>query len=260
MNFEDFTEQIFFATLRIEFPNKQTMGTGFLVHVPSSIEGLGYFLLVSNKHILNDPREELRIVFHGIDEKQNIPKLTEHHAFAINKIEEGAYYAHPSPGIDLACLNVSDLFNIPDKKFYVRTLSSDQFSDFTDSDLQAGKEVLFVGYPEDRYDHAHNLPILRGGKIASIPKIDFENMPLFLVDAQVFQGSSGSPIFTLLGGNYKLIGVIAETMIKSQKLEVVEKTPTTTIHQVIGIGLAYKVTCVRELIRHSVIELNKFRK
>lgn len=260
MNFETFTEQVFFATLRIELPNKKTMGTGFLVRVPSIIEGKSYFFLVSNKHVIKGTKEELRIVFHTQTESKNAPNLKKHHQIAINKIEDGAYYAHPSKAVDLACLNISEILNIPNIKFYIRALSLNQFADFTESDLNAGKEILFVGYPEDRYDHIHNLPILRGGRIASIPQVDFENAQQFLVDAPVYHGSSGSPVFAILGSTYKLIGVITATMIKKQKLEMVEQTPTATMSQIIGIGLVYKSISVKELIEHAKSALDKLVK
>lgn len=260
MNFEIFTEQVFFATLRVELPNKRSMGTGFLVKVSSVKEGEDYIFLVSNRHVIKDTKEELRIVFHTKNDSKNSPDLKKHHQIAINKIEDGAYYTHPSKDVDLSCLNISEVFNIPGKKFYIRTLSLNQFADFRESDLNAGKEILFVGYPEDRYDHIHNLPILRGGRIASIPQIDFENNPQFLVDAPVYQGSSGSPVFAIIGNTYKLIGVISATMIKGQKLEIVEQIPTAIMPQIIGIGLVYKSTSVKELIEYAKSALDELRK
>ena len=260
MDYETFTEQVFFSTLRIEFPSKATMGTGFIVKSPSKVPGRVYTFLVSNKHVINDPRDILRIVFHSRDDDKATPNLNKHHEFEINKIADGAYYTHPSEDVDLACLNISDLLNRSDK-FYMRMLDSSIMSDYNEPDLQAGKEILFVGYPEDRYDHAHNLPILRGGRIASLPKVDFEKDPVFLVDAPVFPGSSGSPVFAVLGGYYKLIGVVTQTMIKHQKLEMVEKAKERQLvaPQTIGIGLAYKSTCVKQLIDYATDRLNRLR-
>ncbi len=256
MKFDVFQEQIFFATVRIEKPIKNSMGTGFLVRIPSRKEGQEYVFLVSNKHVLTDPKDEVRMIFHKKNDIENIPELEENIPLAINEIADGAYYAHPDPNIDLACLNLSSIFNLG-IKIYHRTLRLDLFADFTEYDLQAGNEVVFVGYPENRYDQVHNLPILRGGRIASLPKIDFEKKPFFLIDAQVFGGSSGSPVFTILNKKYRFIGVVCATMIKQQELQITEALAASVVNQIIGIGLVLKAAHVKELLSYAVNKLDK---
>jgi hypothetical protein len=57
------------------------------------------------------------------------------------------------------------------------------------------QEVKFIGYPIGMWDEKHNLPIVRRGMTASDPVVDFNGRREFLIDAAVFPGSSGSPVY-----------------------------------------------------------------
>ena len=120
---------------------------------------------------------------------------------------------HPDPDVDLACLNVTGIRD-EEKQIFYRTINLELVCDFTEPNLLPGSEVLFLGYPENRFDTKNNLPILRRGYIGSMPKVDFEGRQQFLIDAQVFPGSSGSPVFTSLNGKMMLLGIVTETMVK----------------------------------------------
>ena len=69
-----------------------------------------------------------------------------------------------------------------------------------------------------------------------------------VIDAQVFPGSSGSPVFTVLGGKYKLVGVVTETMIRHQQLQAIPVGVAAGVQQVLGLGIILKATLVKELI------------
>jgi hypothetical protein len=101
---------------------------------------------------------------------------------------------------------------------YFRHYSDQQLLEEASQTLSLGQDVFFIGYPENRFDVTHNLPLLRKGCIASAPNVDFNGKRQFLIHAQVFQGSSGSPVFALTGGEFKIAGVISQTMIKNSTL------------------------------------------
>lgn len=103
----------------------------------------------------------------------------------------------------------------------------------------------------------HNLPILRRGYIASIPKVDFNAKGQFVIDAQVFPGSSGSPVFCLIGRKFKLIGIVTETMIKNEILQMVPTQTAPGFHQFLGLGLVIKGNFVKDLIDHVVDKINQ---
>ena len=70
--------------------------------------------------------------------------------------------------------------------------------------IALGSDVIFVGYPENRYDVVNNLPLIRKGSIASMPNINFNGKGQIVIDAQIFPGSSGSPVFVDWDGKYSI--------------------------------------------------------
>lgn len=62
--------------------------------------------------------------------------------------------------------------------------------------------VTFFGYPNGIWDTANFLPIARRGVTATPISIDFQGKKQFLIDASVFPGSSGSPVFIINTGMY----------------------------------------------------------
>jgi hypothetical protein len=90
------------------------------------------------------------------------------------------------------------------------TVAATDFATFTEDRLLPACEVLFVGYPNDVYDQVNNLPVIRAGKIASMPKVDFNGKPEFLIDAHVWPGSSGSPVFARVYDRYRLVGMLGQ--------------------------------------------------
>ena len=170
--------------------------------------------------------------------------------FSIKDFPE-LYYEHPDQDVDLACINISI---IDSKNAFYKHIYLEMFSTCDEAELLPGNEVWFIGYPENRYDVIHNLPILRKGFIASIPHIDYNGKKHIVIDAQVFPGSSGSPVFTNIDGKYRLVGVISETMIKNQKLQEIAAISDSQVQQIIGLGLIQKSTLVKELIDNVISE------
>ena len=108
--FDTFEEQVFFSTVRIERPDTQSMGTGFLVSINAPIKNQRYVFLISNKHVLDDPGKETRLVFHTtLDNK--IPNLGDTFKFNILQFQNG-YYIHDNPEADLALLNISEFYEL----------------------------------------------------------------------------------------------------------------------------------------------------
>ncbi len=198
MNLKHFEEQVFFAAVRIVTPTADgvgdSVGTGFLYQSPlPDMPERSVTLLISNRHVLKNPSGAISLVFHKKDVATDRPKLGE--TFTVSdKSYEGVFCGHPDQEVDLACINIS-VITRPEHGVFYRNLTSELLPTFTEDQLVPGIDVYFVGYPENRFDVKHNLPIMRRGYIASIPKVDFNGRSEFLIDAQVFPGSSGSPVF-----------------------------------------------------------------
>jgi len=75
--------------------------------------------------------------------------------------------------------------------------------------LRAGADVSFLGFPDVMPGTSDAFPILRSGKVASYPVGPSNTQGYFLIDADVYPGDSGAPVFrTGRGGRPVLAGVI----------------------------------------------------
>lgn len=64
-----------------------------------------------------------------------------------------------------------------------------------DIPVSAGRDVSVIGFPYgQRTSDSNYTPIWVRGTIATEPEFDFDDRPLFLVDARTRQGQSGSPV------------------------------------------------------------------
>jgi hypothetical protein len=252
MELDKFEEQVFFTTVRITISQRSgegaSIGTGFIFQAPlNDDQNRTAILLISNKHVYGDTNQKIALNFHRRDPNDAArPLLGQTKSLEADEFSS-VYSEHSDPDVDLACLNIS-IISQPDQEIFYKNLYPDMLSDFQEPDFLPGKEVWFVGYPENRYDIAHNLPILRKGSIGSVPKVDFNGRKQMVIDAQVFPGSSGSPVFTVLGGKYKLIGVVTETMTRHQQLQAIPVGVAAGVQQVLGLGIILKATLVKELI------------
>lgn len=258
MKLDRFQEQVFFTTVRITLPGRGTessLGTGFLARVELN-EEQSALVLVSNRHVFGDGATSIVTDFHRMGTGSFEPMLGERVTFHRPDEFSDLLIPHPNPEIDLAGFLATDIA-LPHHEVFWKAWRPSQIIDTDDPRLVAGQEVWFVGYPEGRFDAKHNLPILRRGSIASIPGVDFNGEPMFVIDAQVFPGSSGSPVFVKLDNAFLLVGVIAQTMIRNQKLEAVPVGEAAGVQQVIGLGLVLKSRLLTELLDHATAELRR---
>jgi hypothetical protein len=266
-------EQLLFSTLRIEILSAnnelQSIGTGFLLAV--KLDDLqAVILLVTNKHVLQGGKN-LRLSFHKKNLDKSGPQLGSTHQFTIFDYRQ-AVREHTDQNIDLACINVSTPISNLNNEIYYTCIDESLLATFDEEELDVAQRITFIGYPDNRFDYAHNLPVFRSGLIASHPKVDFNGMKQFIIDAQVFPGSSGSPVLInltlenykkqiVVGGpqKIKLLGVVAATMIRHNRIEVLPTgLPQQLVTQeTIGLGIIYKSTALRELIDYVVDRIKR---
>lgn len=254
-------EQLLYTTLRIECfdsNNRQySIGTGFLLSRPVGENAIKIYL-VSNKHVLVGA-ESIALTFTHM--KNGEPEHGNNLRFPINNVGANVV-GHPNSNVDIAILECTGLFLMLQNQLFVKTVSYDMLSDFTEPELNVAENVLFVGYPDNRYDAKNNLPLIRQGLIASHPKYDYNGDPVFIMDAQVFPGSSGSPVYidmtfeNIKNGQIvigqkkiKLLGIVAQTMIRNNKLAAIPTGVQIATQEVIGLGIVFKSTAIKELIR-----------
>lgn len=251
MEFTKFEEQVFLITVIIENLTDNEVGTGFLIKKPIK-EGFEQILLFSNKHVFWGKKDmlkqgiskNLRITMHRKDAEGGYTLGTTHTFGFELKRNEPSYCEHPDENVDVACVNISGAANVGVDLHY-KAVDTENFFNFERRDIISGEKVIFVGYPTGFYDQANFLPILRTGTIASIPSVDFNGKSQILIDAQVFPGSSRSPVFVPVNGHYKLLGIISEAFYKGLDFVEIESTNQPEIDKIkiptqwIGLGLLY---------------------
>ncbi len=196
MKIETIAEQLLFATLRIEAP--PWVGTGFIMTHKWAEDKKGPFL-VTNKHVIQGSKTG-RITFTKKDPSGESYSPSIGLTSAVNFSQsDWQWTGHPSRDIDIAVLPLapitSHLENIGHPPYFRSIPTSAIPEGDALQDFDVVEEILFVGYPSGVYDGANNLPIFRKGITATCLTIDYEGRPIFLIDASVFPGSSGSPVF-----------------------------------------------------------------
>lgn len=249
-----------FTTLRVE--TDPHVGTGFIVNHKWA-EGREGPFLVTNKHVVQSSTAG-RLTFtrkhdSGEGERPSIG-LT-----APITLSGGAWewVAHPCSDIDVAVLPlahaVSRLGDIGKEVFYKGIPTTLIPTRELLEEFDAIEDILFVGYPSGIYDHANNLPIIRKGSTATHLAVDYEGKPIFLIDASVFQGSSGSPVLIydngvrrerngkiMAGHRAFLLGVLGAAYFRETDGKLTfEKIPTALqpvirTNQMIDLGVVYK--------------------
>lgn len=221
--------------------------------IPNDVKG-SKLMLISNKHVLLGSDDiskcNRKLMIHLNKKKDNgMPDLGNIHWFNIDNFEYRCY-PHPNPDVDLACFDVTDILS---ENVYFKYLDKGHLNPIDYNAVAPGSEVIFVGYPEDRYDTVNNLPLIRTGSVASIPDVDFNGRGEVVIDAQVFPGQSGSPVFVRSGRLSALLGVVCQTMVKNSQLRAL---PTNMhrvgVEQILGLGIVIKQRHVIELVDHTV--------
>ncbi|MFZ5533981.1 MAG: trypsin-like peptidase domain-containing protein [Pseudomonadota bacterium] len=241
------------ARIQRGLPDSQlsSIGTGFFYQA-SLNDGTNRSItfLISNKHVFFDLRGTLTISLNERSE-DNAPVYGKVMNFEKANFSS-IYYEHIDSDVDLACVNASEISH---KNAFYRTLNDEFLEQIDYSKLISSQKIIFVGYPDGRYDVINNLPLVRAGSIASLPSVDFNGKGQIVIDAQVFQGSSGSPVFVAYDGRYYLLGVITETMIRHSMLQTVPSNLSGIgVQQILGLGIVIKQRHVRELIDGAVKE------
>ena len=257
MNQQYFEHQLPFLTAKItiETENKRGIGTGFFYKAPlNNGTDRAIILLISNRHVFINPKGRLIVNLNRVKE-DGTPDLGNIMTFDQVGFEK-AYFVHPDPKVDLACINASVIEQMDAHYMHLNEI----FLKPIDYEKVApGSDVIFVGYPDNRYDTENNLPLIRKGSIASMPNIDFKGKGQIIIDAQVFKGSSGSPVFVDWDDEYKLLGVVSQTMLCDSELQILptnmsQNLPKFRVKEVLGLGVVVKQKHVQELINYAVKE------
>lgn len=277
MKVDSIFETLLFTTVRIEAKlkdNSISVGTGCIFNY--EVDGKAYLFLVTNKHIIKNS-SEATLLFNLTDKK--IPLLGQRHGVRIANFEN-QWTGHKSPDIDVAIMPFAPIYaQLTSQNIYVYFKAIGRNFIPTNEQLDqidAIEDVVFIGYPNNIYDRANLLPIVRKGTTATPISVDFEGKPVFLIDASIFPGSSGSPVFLCNIGSYSprgrgvvignrlfFLGIVASVYIMqdSNTIEIIDipsgNLPVIKTSQMIDLGIVYKSSVITEVIEDFLKSKNQ---
>ena len=233
-------------------------GTGFIYNVPVQNDPARSIpLLVTNFHVVEGARDG---VIELVERSGDQPALQKR---VRAQVDATVLLARTDARLDIALIPLGPLLNQLDasgRPVFFRSITPDIVPS-TDvvNDLAALEEIVFIGYPSGLRDEHNSTPLIRRGITASPIWNDFGNAPVFLIDAGVYPGSSGSPVFIMNQGSYAtksglaigtrllFLGVITSTMLRSE----------TVGSAYLGLGRVVKSSAVKQAIDLFALTISK---
>jgi hypothetical protein len=277
MKVASLAEQLYFSTAHITATggNGSWQGTGFF-HAANTDRGQ-VDLLVTNEHVLEDATSiDVRLIAANDDG----PQLGQALNFGYRNWSDSLWKGHPDPRVDVAVLPIrpalDQLLEAGKRAFYRMVPPSMMLNDADLDELDALESVVFIGYPSGIYDTVHLTPVARQGMTATPIMVDYLGLPAFLIDASVFPGSSGSPVFKFDRGirttkqgktlfnatSAVLLGVLAAVHVRTVDGHVTEIATAleVTFDEPIDLGIVFRAsavtTCVDALLAdHGLVRV-----
>lgn len=266
MDIDSTAKKLLFCTVRVDTvldDGSEGSGTAFVIR-HAHPRGVSDFV-VTNRHLVEGVRRG-GLVF--TQKRHGRPAFGQRFQLNIDEFP-AAWFLHPDPEIDLALVPLSPLQAAAAEQgveLYVEPIDSRLIPDAATWDaFDALEDVLFVGYPSGVWDQVNLMPILRRGTTATPAALDFEGQRQFLIDAAVYPGSSGSPVFIERRGGPALrreaardllfAGVVAAVFFREEANQIVAApVPANNRGLVVGsemidLGLIIKSDKVAELIQ-----------
>ena len=277
---QDFDDMFLNSTVLVKYQvdaTHESRGSGFLIFAPvaSTPKETSYkVFLVTNKHVL--PHEHgaanitMRVAVRGEGRDAEVKDIT------VSILGSDGNYLravrlHPDSAVDVAVVDVTsnlvkehaDIFHRVDETH--KAVTTDLLlakEDLKDAAVGIGTQIYLLGYPDGIYDPRNVSPILRIGIVATEPHEDFafnpelrhsyglpSKIPGFLIDANVFPGSSGSMVIRRTnivhgsspGGKASVAYILG---IVSMSIPIDDLGST----QRMGLGVVYSASSIKELI------------
>jgi hypothetical protein len=224
MNINDVSTQLLYTTVPIyakKDDGSLASGTGFIFSIRET-ETTSIPLLITNYHVLEKSTVgfvELHIAENGLPTNRSVRVQFDKSIIDGNKLGN----------LDLIAVPLASTFNELKNKsveVFFRSVDQNMITDYEKrGDFAAIEDITFIGYPSGLYDEKNKIPIIRQGITATPIWNDFKGEEEFLIDAGVFPGSSGSPVFIYNRGTYPtndgivvgsrllFVGIISQTIL-----------------------------------------------
>ena len=239
------------TAVKINRFNENQVATGHLLKVPGHSD---YRLLVTNRHVI-DGQDSIKLSISSLDNNVQIIDTISTTLKLFNKNGDSLFIVEES-GLDVAFILVpiSSLFRTNmdviatlDTVFYLSTY-----------ELKTGNAIVYCGFPfgltVNRFE-----PLLRFGRIAGIDSASSQ----IYIEADVFGGSSGSPVFLDLDNKENaqyfnkharmFVGIIAEYLQVVQLVPIQDSGKVDSIRgENIGIAIVIPAQEIKEFSRKAV--------
>jgi hypothetical protein len=269
MEVRTLTEQLLFITVRITTltaDGRSGSGTGFLLSEDNP-QGGASLLVVTNKHVVEGAET---VTMHFLAGSGDTPDLGRERTLVATSRQ---FTGHPDPDIDIAMIGVGGALQQlaeAGKPAFFRSVSVSMCATSESlMEFEPIEPVTFIGYPNGLYDFTSLLPIVRQGYAATAMDVDYGGKPTFLIDASVFPGSSGSPVFLvprpsapdkfgniIIGGPARppiLLGVVAA--VHQREVPVLQTNAgggVPFVYDLIDLGVVYKARAIHALASQMI--------
>lgn len=260
MNLQDISTQLLFVTAPIQACKDGKMirtGTGFVYN--ASLGEQIVPILFTNRHVVESV-DTLTVKM--VSAEDGAPKL----GFTVDiTVDKSAWNFVSDESIDLVGIPLGPALrqiNEKGQSVFFKGIPNELFpSDQQLDQLAAVESVLFIGYPSGISDQHNSLPIVRQGMTATPVWNNFGGNAEFLIDAGVYPGSSGSPVFVYNRGMYTtdqgitigsriyFLGILTGSYMAKQD--------ATTPSYFLGLGRVIKGSIVKNFASRLITEWQK---
>ncbi|MDG6898147.1 MAG: trypsin-like peptidase domain-containing protein [Nitrososphaerota archaeon] len=274
LRLETIHDLLYLTTTQIEVgdPLRPEVGTGFFVSFSLSQGEPEAKFLVTNRHVA-EAGAEGRFSFRDsvLDRRGRVvgAHLRSRRLVQVPDWRK-SWVFHPNRRVDVAILPVdsfeSELVARGRPPFVVGLSETVLSTPSQDALMDSVEDLLFVGYPESVHDKTHFLPVARKAISATPIGVSYERLPAFLVDATIYPGASGSPVFVAQPGahfergqlvpqsRFRCVGLLAEGF-SARDFETAKRSPIPTarrqIHELVtplGLALAFRSSTITETV------------
>ena len=189
----DLAVELIHATVQLEQPlgdGTRTVGTGFLISAPAA-DGKPRTVLITANHVLQKMPGGTARIGYRISNADGSWSYSPQ-PLKIRDAKGGQLWTN-HPGRDVAAIAITAPPQFAKAAIPMNYLASDE--SFTTYKVNAGDEMMALGFPRGLSANPAGFPILRAGRVASYPIAPAKIFPTFLLDFAVFPGNSGGPVF-----------------------------------------------------------------
>jgi hypothetical protein len=189
----DLSVELMHATVQLEQPlgnGTRTVGTGFLIS-ETAPDGRPRTVLITANHVFQQmPGQNARIGYRIANPDGSWSYSPQ--PLRIRDSSGHELWTH-HPQRDVAAIAISAPPEFAKAAIPKDYLASDET--FTKYRVEAGDEMMALGFPRGLAANQAGFPILRSGRVASYPVAPAKIFPTFLLDFAVFPGNSGGPVY-----------------------------------------------------------------